>query len=1023
MVRCLTVPAFFITFPGLHAQEPYAFYKNFGTDQGLPSERVRTITQDLNGYIWVGTNAGLARFDGNRFETFQNQEHISSSLSSDNIVKLEASGSRHLWVGHYEAGVDLFDTETAEVVTRINEGLLPDSRVTEIWEESDRKRVWIGSFRSMWVWYDLQKKELTRPSPSTHPLSHLPVPDVNSVYDILRDPEIPYQYWLATNAGLALFNENDNTLRYFYFNEGRSGLNTDDRLRSLLWKDGSLYIAVRGPSGLLCFDPRALRLRPRQPELPPKTLLVDIAGKDFRQIWLGSTNHSLGIYDSNTHFFHNDPALRFSILPGAVADLHKDHAGNLWIATVKGLSFWSMENQHFRFTSLEKYLSDSNKLLTFSDDGENLFLGFSSTQGLPVYSMKQKKLSFVYPSDQPRNTLFSIQRFAKDPEGTLWMVASGKLFRYHQHQLQKINLPGDIGNELHSILFDQAGNLYLGTRFSGLYRWNRSSQRLDQLSMKKGGLVHDRFLHEMLFDRKGNLWIGTERGISIIDTASFSVKRNIAEEYNLKVIYRMASDHNGNIWATTENQGVMAFDPVSFRRVKHLTKEDGLPSNAVQHLMADNTNNIWIATQQGLCRYHQPSAELDIFTRNNGLAENQLEGSLNLLSDGRAVQGYDIGFAIFDPASIRSDTVPQKPRITSFTLFGKNRHVTENIRLHADENFFNIRFSSIDFSKAHLIQYAYRLKGLNEDWVYTTSQNEVNFSKVRFGDYLFEVKAAFAGSTRWSEVTRMHITIVPPFYFSWWFLSIALIGVWALFYYLYRRKIERITREERKAAEINQQVFTSELRALRNQMNPHFLYNCINSIKYFVITHDIGQASAYLNKFAKLMRKILNNSHHEFISLEEEIETLSLYLEMERMRFSEKMTFSIYTDPEITLSRVRVPTMLIQPFLENAIWHGLMQKQSNDGRIELLVEKYSEEGKMLISIRDNGIGRRAAAEIKSKSAEKNKSMGIEMTQARIRHLNEVNHTDIHARTYDLENPDGTAAGTLVQITLKILPLT
>lgn len=1003
---------------------PYAFFRNYTTEQGLPSERIRSLAQDGEGYIWVGTNAGLSRFDGTSFETFQKSaDSEKGSIASDNIVKLEATQGHRIWVGHYEAGLDLFNTQTAKVELHLGEikGELPNNRVTDIFDEENKKRVWISTIRNMWVWYDHNQKKVIIPNIKSHSFNSKPLPTTNSVYEVLKDPNTAGQYWLATNDGLGLYNELENTLRYFYFDEGKSGTNTDDRLRSLLWKNNQIYIGIRGSSGLIKFDPVTYKYLKFPASAEGNLMVADVAVKSENELWIGSLNHSLGIFNLGRNsytFFKSDPNFKFSVVEGSAADMLVDKSGNLWFATVKGLSHWSMSNQKFRFIPFSDDFSDTNKPITFCDDRDNLYVGLSNTHGLPVYSKANGVLTYALPDENPVPRL-SFQRFAKDKSGTLFMIASGNLYKYFNKKLTKVEMPEEVREiQLHSLIFGEDNTLFLGSRFEGLFKWNLRSGSVQQLSKEKGDFVHNRYLHEMLFDKQGKLWVGTENGISVVNPGPFKTIKNISSVQNLKVVYRMTQDLSGNIWVTTENQGVYAFDHKTFEVFKHLTKKDGLPSDAIQHIAADSKGDIWISTQQGLCRYRSAETEMEVFTRKNGLVENQLEASLNALEDGYMVQGYDTGFALFKPSDIDIFNVPDKPKITSFEIFDKRIAPASFIQVNADENFFSIRFSSIEFTQPHLIEYAYRLVGLNEDWIYTSTHREVEYNKVRFGNYTFQVKASMLGSAQWSDITEINIHVSPPFYFKWWFLLAAFTILFLSGYFWYRSRIENVKKEERKASEVKRRVFASELRALRSQMNPHFLYNCINSIKYFVVTNDTPQASIFLSKFAKLMRRILNNSQHEFISLDDEIQTLKLYLEMEQLRFSERMKFEMHIDSNLNISTTEIPTMLVQPYIENAIWHGLMQKKTDDGLIELSFDRIDSD-RLQIQIRDNGIGRKQAAEVKSRSVEKNKSMGMEMTQARIDNLNEINNLAIQTSTEDLIDAEGNASGTLVTITMKI----
>lgn len=231
----------------------------------------------------------------------------------------------------------------------------------------------------------------------------------------------------------------------------------------------------------------------------------------------------------------------------------------------------------------------------------------------------------------------------------------------------------------------------------------------------------------------------------------------------------------------------------------------------------------------------------------------------------------------------------------------------------------------------------------------------------------------------------------------------------------------KINSDQRLQNTLTNQLVQTEMQVLRSQMNPHFLFNCINSIKFYVVKNEPEQASIYLNKFSNLIRKFLNNSQFEYISLEDEIQTISLYLEMEKLRFGDKMEYNIDIHSALEPSFLKVPSMLIQPFLENAIWHGLMQKTDKDGFLKLIVSEWKED-LIKITIEDNGIGRKMAAQLKSKILNKNKSMGLELTLARVKHLNEVNDLGIIINTTDLINNEGIGIGTKVEIILKAIHL-
>ncbi len=203
------------------------------------------------------------------------------------------------------------------------------------------------------------------------------------------------------------------------------------------------------------------------------------------------------------------------------------------------------------------------------------------------------------------------------------------------------------------------------------------------------------------------------------------------------------------------------------------------------------------------------------------------------------------------------------------------------------------------------------------------------------------------------------------------------------------------------------------MQALRAQMNPHFIFNCLNSINRYIVKSDPVTASGYLTKFAKLIRFILDNSAATTVPLEMECQMLLLYAEMESLRFKHRFTYSVDVANGLDAAAIYIPPMLVQPYMENAIWHGLMQKESN-GHISVRFSQVTP-GLMQAIVEDDGVGRAQAAALKSKSATKEKSHGMRITGDRLRMVNEQHGTEAHIRIEDLQDSNGEAAGTRVII--------
>jgi LytS/YehU family sensor histidine kinase len=314
------------------------------------------------------------------------------------------------------------------------------------------------------------------------------------------------------------------------------------------------------------------------------------------------------------------------------------------------------------------------------------------------------------------------------------------------------------------------------------------------------------------------------------------------------------------------------------------------------------------------------------------------------------------------------------------------------------------------------------LENYDQDWNRAGSDRRAVYFNVPPGKYVLHVKAANSSGV-WAQKS-MHIIIVPPWWETWWFRIPAVILAVAVFYgfirwrtqYKLKLQLER-SHKEKQLADLANKAMELEMKALRAQMNPHFIFNSLNSINRFILQNNKAQASEYLTKFSRLVRLTLQNSQAALISLESELEALQLYLELESVRFEQRFEFAVHVDKEIDEVMLKVPPLIIQPFAENAIWHGLMHKEEKG---HLTIDVYEKDDALYYKITDDGIGREKAAELKSRSANTHRSMGMQITADRITLLQQQKFIDSSIQITDLVLPDGTAGGTEVVLKLPVI---
>jgi two-component sensor histidine kinase len=439
--------------------------------------------------------------------------------------------------------------------------------------------------------------------------------------------------------------------------------------------------------------------------------------------------------------------------------------------------------------------------------------------------------------------------------------------------------------------------------------------------------------------------------------------------------------------------------------------------NEQVHRMApDAAGGMWVMGPAGV--EHIPSNGRSMGYRSaQGLPSTSTPGALALLSNGRLI-GASGPNVFWEQVAGGTAPEPQLPvYIASVKVFEReldplvNYRSWKELRFDHDQNFFSILLSTVDPRAVLDHRIEYELHPFSGGWTDAGPDRTAVFTNVPGGDYTFRARAVAADGTVLGTM-EVPLIVIPPYWETWWFRSATVLAVLALIYAFYRIRINAIRKEARLTTAFNKRLADVELTALRAQMNPHFLFNALNSIRHHVLNSRPEEADRYLSKFARLIRLILDHSDQRTVPLADELQALKLYLELEASRFDDKFSFHITVDPAVDTSTTMIPPMLIQPYLENAIWHGLMQKEEG-GELSLRIAR--EGDRLRIEVEDDGIGRARAAEIKSRSALKKRSMGMSITQQRLAMIEKQQGIQCELRVEDLVLPDGEPGGTRVTL--------
>jgi ligand-binding sensor domain-containing protein len=1011
----------------------------------LSSDYVTAIVEDRNGFMWFGTLEGLCRYDGTEVKTYKHKTQDDRSLPADYIMDLMIDRNGRLWVGT-GGGIALYNPSTNDF-TRLNlqdnrAGVSFEPRVNALFQDRQGE-IWIG-VHSLFGLFRLDGRPEVKDSFKFQVSVRdrdLDTTRLNSVTDIIQDVENDSILWLATLSGLVRFNKYNGDYRCFiYFSEDKD----------IQYSFNSMKKIVAGPNGLLflgswagagIFDTHTERFSRITTDIQKGALnisgkmVTSILAHSHGKIWI-TYNYGLLVYDALSRkvekVFYNDP--KAGKMFGAE---YIDKEGRIWARTERGVYLFNPLYQQFR---IQRYPTQNEDFYNIpsaaveSKDGRRLYISVTDGDGVYVFDRKEETWEVIRPpaAYRARNPAFQGQDILQLPDGRFLVLEASGLYFFREGDRLMKPLPVDFGLEapfFRDMVLDDNNQLWIGSRRQGVFRVDlkTGTSRIYKSEFNHAGATtRFHWTERLLKDRRGNIWIRTGSGHAVYDPRrdtflNFSYQTD--DPYSsFFSIYDIIEDRKGRVWLAGDGQGLGMADPDNPERgiIKLFGPNQGYSRKAV-HIQSDLRGNLWIQHGPGLGRFDPENNVYQYFDQGYGVPE-YLTSLMILLSTGEMLIGIRQGFLLFHPDSLRTNREALRPYLTSFRVFDDDIFGDtclmdlKEINLSYRQNFFSMEFSVIGYNLPEQREFAYKLEGVDENWVRAGRRNFASYTNLDGGDYIFRLKAANSEGIWNEEALMMQIHITTPFWETWWFwltTGIFFLGGASLFI---RWRLQQIQSKKVMKAEFEKRLANVELNALRAQMNPHFIFNCLNSIDYYILKNETDQASDYLNRFSRLIRLILQNSRSNNVNLRDELESLKLYIEMESLRFEEQFDYSVKIEKGLNLDEIEVPPMLLQPYVENAIWHGLVQKEGK-GRLDLIITR--QDGHLHCTIEDNGIGREASQALKSKTATKRKSMGMQIADDRIGMINKLYNSNASITVTDLRNGEGEALGTRVDIEIPI----
>ena len=1017
----------------LHCSQNYKV-EYLTTEDGLPQNYVFYFYQDSKGFLWFGTRNGLCRYDGYNFLTFVNEPFDTTSISGNVITSIKEDSKSNLWIGTLNSGLNYYNRKTNKFIRYMHDTEDPASignnqiRYLEISQDDE---LWIFTTKGLYHYFP-GKKDFKLPFDIDPALNDFIKKSILTC-TINKYGEIFFIASHMPNNKRIIIRIDRNKLKILdsltIF--GMSIVDCDE--------DGNIVTLLKENSGL-----KRLNILNRENGNILKTINIDrrLSPKDVYPKITIDKNYDLWMLVHGRGDADNSqiPGINCLFNLGHINKLDSispdkgiknvnfidiyygnplivDNADIIWTRSLDGLVKLLVINptlSNILSAPNKKYVENKNIRSLYEDNQGNILAG--SDSGLYIFNHKTEEWYYKNHVGQSGflnrnvNVIYN-DRGSRIMLGTnnginLYNPPKDKISRFNNKPFETFTLSS---RKIWSIHRDKNNYLWVGTSY-GLFIFDENDRFVKQIFLKQNP---NQGIWTIFEDNKNNLWLGTEFGLlkRIPDTFEF-----IAYEHNPKDtnsisgnnIWSICEDNNGNLWVGAYGAGISRYNHEKENFTSY-SLSDGLPDNGITSILCDSSNRLWMGSSKGIIRFDIENNKFDLFTTEEGFINNEYNFHAYCKShDGYLMFGGSKGITSFHPDGFMKNNFIPPIVITSFSIFNK-RVANElfdgdTVRLAWDDEYFAFEFSALDYRNPKQNQYAYKLKGYDKDWIMLGNRRNASFSHVDPGEYILRVKGSNSHGVWNEEGISIYVSIIPPFWMTTWFkvLVILLLGGTILIFFIYR------VNEKRKREEMKRRLAVSQLRALQSQMNPHFIFNSLNSILNLIYQNEQELSTQYLVKFSRLLRNLLEHSRMTMITLEQEIEYLTMYIELEALRFNHEFDFNIDIEDDIKTDKTYVPTLIIQPYVENAIRHGNIHK-IKDGFVK--IDFKLKENYLLCEIRDNGIGRKKAEELKSKYSDK--SLGMKVNKERLDLLNSrIEITD----NYD---NSGEAQGTTVQIMLNL----
>lgn len=977
--------------------------KRLGVENGLSNNYVMNIAQDKKGFMWFATESGLSRFDGNNFRVYKKNTSKDNAISANalNMVYTDKVDDI-IWIASQREGLNMFDYQTETFKTYKHDQTDPHSIATNditcITNAIDGN-LWVSTYHKGFEYFDKETQKFTHYNQATIP--ELPS---NSIWSIIQAKN-GLLYIGHVNSGFSIYSPSDNTIKNYRYESDNSQSLPGNNVNTI-FIDNNENIWLGTDAGLALFNPitegfTVFKHEPNNSKSLIGNFIHSIAQVEDGKLWIGTENGGISILDIQQSMFSTPESTQFvnieagddqySLSDQTVRSILQDTYGNIWIGLYGGgINFISNRQSFFKnwtyspIPGIKNSLSNKIAWGIAADADDRLWIG-TDGGGIDLFENNVKIKTFNQENSSLSDN--AILASFKDSRNNIWFgTFDGGINIYDSQAKQLSALEFNNPLDIRCFSEDNQGNIWIGGS-NGIYVYDYS-KGVTQSYTKENSELRENLVRSIYHDHKGNIWLAFfGEGIAIYSPEMKLINYyDVTKGFPSNLVNHITHDRSGNIWIGT-GEGVVCF-PNGDNNLSPIiyNEKSGMIDSHARAIIEDFRGNIWISTTSGISYLDLKANKFYNYDHFNGMPFGEfMSGSATQTSDNTIYFGSQNGVCYFSPSSMSSITTLPPVVITNFNIYDNKVELSESeisipikptIKLNHNQNTFEISFNILDYSLNHITEYSYMLKGLEDSWYASQSNNFVTFRNIPHGSYEFLIRSRVKNQEWTDNITSLDIKIAPPLWLTWWakclYLILTILFVKIIIKF-YKRKLnlENSLILEKKNHLQEQEINNERLRFFTNITHELRtpLTLILGPLEDLTIDDSLSQKHiSKINVIYKSATRLLNliNQILEFRKTETENKKLKVGignldqlifevgLKYKELNTKEKISFNIiveegdyqiYYDPDV-----------ISTILENLISNAYKYTDCGDIILSLRMIEEQDTRYAEIEVRDTGRG-------------------------------------------------------------------